>query len=345
MSKRRNFSTTEYWKRLAENHVPQLAFNGSTRSDYEKWEAAARPKFAGLLGRFPEKVPLDAEIMSSVNDCGIIRERVVMDVDPYMSMPCQVLYPEKMKKDKSNAAIVCCHGHGPAGKDAVAGIRSNRETIESIKNCNYDYGLQMAKAGFLTICPDLRGFGERLDKPPLYPNRDPCNIEYLKGTLMGHYPLTLNISDIMRCIDYLETRPEVDKNRIGMMGLSLGGTMTTFTSAYEQRIKAADIMGYVNPFREFCYKHSKVCGIQIAPEVFRWFDTDEIAGLIAPRPLLVEMGIYDDCFYIHDMLKGYEGIKEIYKAAGAADLIDCDVFPGPHAFGGNKAAEFFRKYL
>ena len=55
------------------------------------------------------------------------------------------------------------------------------------------------------------------------------------------------------------------------------------------------------------------------PEVYRYFDTDDIAGLIAPRPLLLEMGIYDNCFFIQDTLKGYEGVKRIYEAAGAAD--------------------------
>jgi len=344
MPKRRNFSPTEYWNRLAEEHVPELAFSGKTRADYKKWEKTARIKYEELLGRFPESVPLNAETESSFIDGGLVRQRVVFDVDPYISIPCQVLFREKMKPDGKNAAIICCHGHGP-GKDAVAGIRSGPEVNQFIDNHNFDFGIQMAKEGFFAICPELRGFGERLDKPAPFPGRDPCNVDYIKGTMLGYYPLTLNLWDIMKCVDYLETRPEVDRNRIGMMGISGGGTMTTFTAAYEKRIKAADIIGYVNPFQEFCYKRSNICGMQILPDLYRWFDTDEIAGLIAPRPLLVEMGMYDNCFYIHDMLKGYEGVKEIYAAAGAADLIDSDVFPGPHAYGGNKAADFFRKYL
>ena len=344
MPKRRNFSPTEYWNRLAENHVPLLAFTGSNLDDYKKWEPAARQKYTELLGRFPDRVPLNAEIMSTVIDNGLVRQRVVFDVDAYMSIPCQVLYPQDMKPDGTNAAIICCHGHGP-GKDAVAGIRKDPETERFIDYHNFDYGYQMAKAGFFVICPELRGFGERLDVPNPYPGRDPCNVDYIRGTLIGYYPLTLNLWDIMCCIDYLETCPEVDRNRIGMMGLSGGGTMTTFAAAYDTRIKAADIMGYVNPFQEFCYKRANFCGMQILPDLYRWFDTDEIAGLIAPRPLLVEMGMYDECFYIHDMLKGYEGIRQIYAAAGVADAIDSDVFPGPHAYGGNKAVEFFRKNL
>ena len=59
--------------------------------------------------------------------------------------------------------------------------------------------------------------------------------------MLDRWPLTLNIWDMKCCIDYLETRPEVDPRRIGMMGLSQGGTMTTFAAAAEPRIAAADI--------------------------------------------------------------------------------------------------------
>ncbi len=81
------------------------------------------------------------------------------------------------------------------------------------------------------------------------------------------------------------------------------------------------------------------------PAIHRYFDTDDIAGLIAPRPLLLEMGIYDKCFFIEDALKGYEGVKRIYQAAGCADKLWADIHSGQHAFAGNKAFEFFKKYL
>lgn len=342
---RRNFSMQEYWMRRVESWEPILAFKGSDKKDWEEWNEKAYPKFMELLGEFPGKVDLEAEVEYSVEENGIIRERVVFNSEEYMSVPCQVLYPESMKKDRANAAIICSHGHGAYGKDPVAGIRSSSGHIDSINNMNYNYGEQMARAGFLTISPDLRVFGERRDGNDPFPGRDPCNINFIKGAMLGIYTLTLNIWDIKCCVDYLETREEVDPNRIGMMGLSQGGTMTTFATAAESRIKAADIIGYVNPWSRFGIERANFCGSQIVPEVFKYFDTDEIAGLIAPRPLLLEMGIYDNCFFIQDMLKGYEGVKEIYKAAGVEDRLWADIHPGPHAFGGNKAFEFFRKYL
>jgi hypothetical protein len=341
----RNFSMHKYWMHRIKTHKPLLAFEGKTKEDWMEWKKVAQPKFMELLGEFPEKVDLEAEVEYSIEDGDLIRERVVFNSEECMSVPCQILYPKNMKKDKLNAAIICSHGHGRYGKDPVAGIRSSDGHIQDIKTMNYNYGEQMARAGFLTISPELRIFGERKDKYDSSTSSDPCDVNFVKGVILGIYVLTLNIWDMKCCIDYLETRAEVDPKRIGMMGLSYGGTMTTFTTAAEERIKAANIMGYVNPWAGFGIDRANFCGSQVIPHVYKYFDTDEIAGLIAPRPLLVDMGIYDNCFYIQDLLEGYKGIEEIYKAAGSEEKLWTDIHQGQHSFGGNKAAEFFKKYL
>ena len=344
MSKR-NFSMQAYWHHLTESRKPRLHF-ADLKIDWVTWKQQAQLKYLELLGDFPEAVPLEAEVESSVEDGDLIRERVVFNAEAFMSVPCQVLRPKTMQPDGANPAIICSHGHGPYGKDSVAGIRSSADREANIELHNYDYGLQMAKAGYLTISPDLRGFGERRDGLDPFPGRDPCNVNYVRGTMLGRWPITLNIWDMKCCVDYLETRPEVDPKRIGMMGLSQGGTMTTWTTAAEPRIAAADIMGYINPWQGFAIDRMNVCGSQVAPGIYAWFDTDDIAGLIAPRPLLLDMGIYDDCFFIHDMLKGYEGVKRIYEAAGADDKLWTDIHPSGHGFGGvERAVEFFDTYL
>jgi hypothetical protein len=121
--------------------------------------------------------------------------------------------------------------------------------------------------------------------------------------------------------------------------------MTTFATAAEPRIKAADIIGYVNPWARFGVERANFCGSQIVPDIFKYFDTHDIAGLIAPRPLLIEMGIQDTCFPIEDQLAGYEGVRRIYEAAGVPDRLWSDVHPGEHGFAGGKAYEFFDRYL
>ncbi|CAI6082980.1 alpha/beta hydrolase family protein [Cohnella sp. JJ-181] len=339
----RHFGSTQYWLERSKNWQPLLSFKGTDPIEWAAWRQEAVARLLGLLGDFPERVELAAEVEYSVQGGDLIRERVIFDTEAYASVPCIVLRPAVMKPDRSHAAIICCNGHPTElGKNPVAGIRSGPEAEATISSMNYDYGVQMAKAGFLTIMPELRGFGERNDTAG---RGDVCNLNYVKGSILGAYPLTLNIWDIKCCIDYLETRPEVDPERIGMMGLSFGGTMTAFTTAVEPRIKAADVSGYVNPFRGFGLERGNFCGSQVIPEIYRYFDTHDIAGLIAPRPLLLELGLYDDCFYFHDQYKGYEGVRSIYEAAGSSGVLEADIFPGPHAFSGNKAFAFFKKHL
>jgi hypothetical protein len=328
---------------MAQDWKPLLSFDGRSKEDWDSWRVQALDKFLEILGPFPDPVDLDPDVEYVIEDGDLIRERVIFDSEAYASVPCIVLRPKDMQPNKKNAAIICCNGHPTdLGKDPIAGVRSGPEYDRQIALMNYNYGEQMAKAGFLTIMPELRGFGERNDAPG---RRDVCNLNFIKGCILGIYTQTLNIWDVKRCVDYLETRPEVDPNRIGMMGLSYGGTMTTFTTAVEPRIKAANIMGYVNPFARFAIERGNFCGSQIVPEIYKYFDTHDIAGLIAPRPLLIDMATYDECFYIQDLLKGYEGVKKIYEAAGAADVLHTDIHPGPHSFGGNVAFSFFKRYL
>ena len=342
---RRNFSMIEYFNRRAESWTPLLAFQGDTKSDWEAWRVKARDRLLEVLGDFPKPVDLAAEVIYSVENDGLIRERVVFDSEEFMSVPCVVLKPVDMLSDGTAPAILCSHGHGPFGKEPVAGNATSEGLRANMARHNYNYAEQMARRGFVTISPDLRCFGERSDGPDPYPRRDRCNVHFVRGAIMGIYTLTLNIWDMMRCIDYLESRPEVDPARIGMMGLSQGGTMTTFTAAVEPRIKAADIIGYLSPWHDFGIEDANFCGSQIVPEVYRYFDTHDIAGLIAPRPLLLEMGVHDTTFSIESMLKGYEGVKRIYSAAGASERLWADIHPGEHAFAANKAFDFFEKYL
>lgn len=339
------FTLQEYWQRVASRHKPKLSYKNAGL-EFEEWSRRAREKLFELMGEFPEKVPLNAVTEYSVDEGEYIRKRVVFDVDPYMSCPAIVLIPKSAKRDRSTPAILCCHGHGKFCKDSVTGVNGSSERAADIAEANYTYAVQMAREGFVTISPDLRGFGERADRyDPIDIPRDPCNLNYVKGSILGIYPMTLNVGDLSRCIDYLEEMDEVDPDRIGMMGLSLGGTMTTFTTALDERIKACDIIGFVNPFEAYGMRDGNFCGSQVVPGIYRYLDTFDVAGLIAPRPCLIEMGIYDPCFPFKDLIRGYEEVKYIYASAGAGEKLECDIHPGGHAFSGRLAFDFFKNNL
>ena len=339
-----SFYLGDMWNQMAAAHKPELGFKNSGMP-FEEWHKKALSKLIELLGPMPDPVDLDPVVESSEDEGDYIRERVILHTDRFTLLPCWVLTPKSATAERPAPAILCSHGHGPFAKNSVVGIRSSPEAVADIESQNYDFAAQMAREGFVTLAPDLRGFGERRDPYDPIPNRDLCNVNFIKGALFGVYPMTLNIFDLTRCIDYLETRREVDADRIGMMGLSQGGTMTTFTTAVEPRIKACDVIGYVNPFSAFAVKDGNFCGSQIVPGIYKYFDTFDIAGLIAPRPCLLEMGRADACFSFDELYRGYEETRHIYESAGAGDRIYADVHDGGHAYSGAKAPEFFKKYL
>lgn len=148
-----------YWDRRAAELAPALRF-GNCGMDFPVWQERTLERLLKLLGEFPEKVPLEAEVEYSVEEEDFIRERVVFDSEAYMSVPCQVLIPRHFKKDRSQPAILCVHGHGSFGKDPVAGLVSTPGHQADIDLMNYDYGAQMARKGYLTLMPDLRGSGK-----------------------------------------------------------------------------------------------------------------------------------------------------------------------------------------
>ena len=137
-----------YWDRRAAELAPALRF-GNCGMDFPVWQERTLERLLKLLGEFPEKVPLEAEVEYSVEEEDFIRERVVFDSEAYMSVPCQVLIPRHFKKDRSQPAILCVHGHGSFGKDPVAGLVSTPGHQADIDLMNYDYGAQMARKGYL----------------------------------------------------------------------------------------------------------------------------------------------------------------------------------------------------
>jgi hypothetical protein len=83
----------------------------------------------------------------------------------------------------------------------------------------------------------------------------------------------------------------------------------------------------------------------MTPGLFDLCDVPDLQGLIAHRPLLVEVGISDNCFLADDAMSCYREVEKIYSAAGARERLELDLFQGGHAWGANKSVDFFRKHL
>ena len=345
MKSDRNFLMGAYLKRKSREFSPKYRFKGKTQQDFKSWKSKLLAELKKYLGPMPKPVDLNPEVVHEIESDCLIKRRVLLDLEKDMSAAVWLFIP-KSAFTKPAPAILCCHGHGQFAKDSVMGIENPYFTqrAEEIRQFNYDYGLQMAKRGFVTIAIDWRGFGER-SEGNIFNGRDECNVNFIKAAVMGYNLLALDIFDGMRCIDYLCSQDFVDSKNIGCMGLSFGGTMTTWITLLDQRVKAADIVCYSARFAEFALKYNNFCGSQMFFGLYDLCDIPDLHGLIAPRPLLAEVGLNDLCFLSDEALSCCNEVEKIYKVAGVPEKYQKDVFEGAHGFAGNKVFKFFEDNL
>ena len=267
-------------------------------------------------------------------------EKFVIDVEEGLAMPGYLLLPKDLKKGEKRPAILVCHGHCPGAKAGPAGFvaEPHKETDE--------YARLMTKQGYITAIIDSRGFGETALPIKTHDEETRCNYLYLLYAMLGYQLLTLNLHDQLQTLDYLLARKEVDSERVGVLGRSYGGTKSQYVGVYDQRVKATAIVCYLCMTLEYTFEDvNNNCGAQFVPGLYQYGDVATVAGLIAPRPLLVQSGFADWCFAIDSTVKAHEELRAIYKAAGAEDQLTIDVFAGNHDFNPPTAYEFFDKCL
>ena len=114
--------------------------------------------------------------------------------------------------------------------------------------------------------------------------------------MAGMNPLAQNLWDLARALDVLEAHPLVDPARIGMVGLSYGGTVTLFLAALDERVAAAVVSGYFSSWAESHKMPWNMCGSQVLPGMLGQLEHVDLGALVSPRALLVESGTHDDLF-------------------------------------------------
>jgi dienelactone hydrolase len=297
------------------------------------WLPRRRARLRELLGPMPRPVPLNIETLESVEVDGYRRDKIVFDTEDTMSVPAYLLVPDR--RLGPGAAVLACHGHGP-GKSQVVGL-THTETP------NGDYAVQLVREGYVVLAPDLRCFGERLDWNP--EDHYACDTNLVHAVMAGWNPLTQNLWDLMRCLDLLAAHPLVDAARIGMVGLSYGGTVTLFTAALDERVAAAVVSGYFSSWAESHKMPWNMCGSQVLTGMLGRLEHEDLGALVSPRPLLVETGTEDELFPVAAASEAVRRTRLVYEQAGASERLEHDVFAGGHQWHGVAAIDFLNRWL
>jgi dienelactone hydrolase len=327
----------------AEQAPLSMRFSGSTASQAKAWQKRFRAKLAELLG--PHRAPArwDATPVEHRDFSDHRRELFVFQAAGLADLPVWILTPKKKVPGK-RPGVVALHGHGAYGHDAVAGVDDLQERKEDIGKFHYDYGRELARRGYVVAAPCLTPFGRRVDNRRLYGGEDPCAIAFIRLQLLGKLLIAENLRDALWSFEALRQSEQVDPERIGCVGLSLGGRMAMLTAAMEPRIKVAVCSGALNVMQERVRSRYS-CGAQVIPGLLQYGDIPEIAGLIAPRPAVWEVGL-EDKLMVKDWIEpSWERMINVYRAAGAADALERDDFNGGHQWNGAKAYPLLERIL
>ncbi|MCM1101814.1 MAG: alpha/beta hydrolase family protein [Clostridium sp.] len=314
-----------------DRYARQDAFRGEGLAEFETWKKRTRDTLRELLGmKYMENCSLDARLEETVTlDGGIVREKVLIQVEPDTWMPMYILIPPYTGEGKRQC-FLALPGHQGAGKYSVAGCYEIPAVMDKIKFFNYDYGMQLARRGYVALCPDCRGFGERRDEYMQTPGdetaflRSSCFQLAHMAEPMGETVAGMCTWDAMRLIDYVYERGEWDTDTLGVVGFSGGGMQALWLAALDERVRQCIISGYLYGYKDSLMILNNNCNCNYVPHLWEHYDMGDIASLIAPRPVA-----FQSCRADH--LNGPRGLDNVYEqieiVRAAYDLYGVKAYP------------------
>lgn len=292
----------------------RLRFAATTAGDAQAWQASTRATLFRLMmgGRRPVAVPLDPILLrrDEASDDGIALEEFSIQTLPDRRVHGWLALPKGI--GARVGAVLALHGHGGTGEQVVRGQGL------------YWYGRALAELGYVVIAPDI---GQHI-------------LQHPDWSLMGE-----RTWDAIRCLDYLETRPEVDASRLAVAGLSLGGETTMYVAALDERIKAACSSGWLTTVANMKNGHCPCWNFDGLEE---HFDFADIFACVAPRPLLMEVGEQERApggFPVAIARTAFDEIKRAYQVRDAASEAELVVHPAGHVFNGVRFWDVLGKTL
>ena len=266
-----------------------------------------------LGGPWPEPCELNPKLRETMQKGGYRIESLTYEVEPGDRVPAMLLVPDGIDANHPAPAVAIWHQHNGQyhlGKSEPAGVAGNPM---------HHTGAALAKLGYVVLCPDALCFEERQDPAGKLKGGAFERFEFLRYVVAGKCMAWKNILDMRRAVDYLVSRPEVRREKIGCYGHSMGSTHCWLVGPWEPRLKCI-VGNCCLPTYQAIHKHRLLhCFPNFVPGWEQFGDTPDMAGLIAPRALHLNLGEKDGGSPIEEAKQGVETIAAAYKKADAAE--------------------------
>lgn len=300
-------------------------------------KVSRREELYALLGDLPDN---RQERVSSrrieVEDRESFRlEKLVLDLNGIEPVPAYFVRPKNVSG--KTPVILFHHSHGGnyhIGKDELL----NGTTYMYRKS----YAEELTQLGYSVLCIDEWGFGER---------RGRTESEIFKEMLWkGQVMWGMMVYDSIRAVDYLFTRDDVDTERIGTLGMSMGSTKAWWLAALDTRVKVCIDICCLTDYGSLLEAQGlDGHGIYYyVPKLLKYFTAGEINAFICPRPRFSLNGMYDRLTPLKGLDLLDKQLREVYQAEGAEDRFVMRKYPVAHLETAQMRAdivEFLKKWL
>ena len=286
----------------------EMPFVAATRQEAVAWQRLARARLLELVERQTPRlsaadVPIDMRL-GSPEDKG---SYTLYPITFQGNNTSGRRYSARLCIPKGAGpfpAMLCLHGHGGSAE----------KTFDSA-GIYHGFADRFARGGYVVLAPSL-----------------------------PHHPYAaIALWHLMRCVDVLQSRTEVDPERIGVGGLSMGGEWTMWLAACDERLKVAVVSGWMCT-TEGVFSVPN-CACWRLPGFVELMDVCEVNLLIAPRCALFESAERDNCFPVQHTKAGFARIRAGYEVFGAGRAAKHDVFAGTHEWHGTVAYPTVDKVL
>jgi hypothetical protein len=322
------------WHEEAMQDVPlALSWQKHTPRDASAWQTAARGKLAQLLGLAPRPLPLCIFDKTIKLRNGFVSRRIYLRVEGHTDIPIRLVWSEATDLSEPHPLMICLQGHNAGMHLSWGETRMPADPLK-IANSRLDYGLQAVTNGYIAVCIEQAGFGERRERAMVKRSTHPCFDAAHQALMLGRTLLGERVADVMSVIDWLlagAAELEIDTTLIHAMGNSAGGETSLYAAAMDQRLGGAIASGCVGRFRRTIATRA-TCPDTILPGILNWFENDDVLALCAPRPLLVTSGDRDHIYPFAEAAATADLARDVYQVFDAPDMLRSVEGQGGHRF-------------